>query len=156
MPTSAIRIEQRSRKHKDLGDITNRHIYAIAAKQQQTYVAVAAKPYEQSISTYKLATFHTVDKDNNFPYPFEDIPNLIITGRYSGATLPKNDIIFRHIFERGHAATREVLQACRTYAAYTIRKRLGIALQMDAHGDRVIVDSKKTSSRSELFRTRDI
>jgi hypothetical protein len=62
---------------------------------------VAANSPHQAIITYKLATFHTVDKDNTYLYPYEDIPHLLITGRYSGATLPKYEIVFGHIFERG-------------------------------------------------------
>ena len=93
------------------------HIAAIAAGQLQTYAAVAAKSYEQYVSTYKPATFHTIDRDNDFSYPFEDIPRLLITRRYSEAALPKNEIIFTQIFEREYAATRDILQACRAYAA---------------------------------------
>jgi hypothetical protein len=96
---------------------------------------VAAIPPNLARIPYKPATFHTIDKDNSYLYPFEDIPHLLITRRYYRATLPKNEIVFKHIFERGHAATGEVLQACRIYAAQAIRKRLGIALQSDAHGD---------------------
>ena len=65
----------------------------------------------QAITPYKPATFHKIDKDNNFAYPFEDIPHLLITCKYSGDTPPKYELVFRHIFERGQAAIREVLQA---------------------------------------------
>ena len=104
---------------------------------------MASIPPNQAIIPYKPATFHTVNKDNNYAYPFENIPHLLITDRYSGAALPKYEFIFRHIFERGEAATREVLQACRTYAVREIRKRLGIALTTDAYGDPITVVTKK-------------
>ncbi len=55
-----------------------------------------------------------------------------------------------------YAATREVLQACRTYAAHAVRKRLGIALQTNAYGDPVTVSTKKSTSGTEWFLTRDI
>ena len=62
---------------------------------------VAANPPHQAVITYKPAVFHTVDKDNTYLYPYEYIPHLLITRRYSGATLPQYEILFIHIFERG-------------------------------------------------------
>jgi hypothetical protein len=50
----------------------------------------------QAITPYKPATFHKIDKDNNFAYPFEDIPHFLITSIYSRATLPKYELILRH------------------------------------------------------------
>jgi hypothetical protein len=75
--------------------------------------------------------------------PLEDIPHLLLTCKYAGATMPKNEIVFRHIFERGLPATREALQACRTYALHAIRKRIGIVLQMDDYGDAITMITKK-------------
>ena len=124
------------------------------ANHQLTYAAAAA--HASPITTlYKPSTFHTVTKDNTYTYPFEDIPHLLITGRYSGATSPKNEILLKHIFEKGQAATREVLQACRTYTMQTIRNRLGIALQIDNIGDPITVVTKRTE-KSEWFLTVDI
>jgi hypothetical protein len=100
-----------------------------------TYAAATATNSPQAITPYRPTTFYTVDKDNTYPYPFEDTPHLLITGRYLGATLPKNEIVFRHIFERGQAATREALHARRTYAMQAIRNILGISLMNDAVGD---------------------
>jgi len=114
--------------------------------QQWTYSAVTAIPTNQALIQYKHATFHTIERDNSYLYPFEDIPHILIRGRYSRATLPKNEIVFMHIFERRHAATRDVLQACRTYASHAIRKRIGIAMQSDAHGDPVTVVTDKKPS----------
>jgi len=46
-----------------------------------TYAGAAAANNEQQITAYKSATFHTVGMDNIYPYPFEDIPHLLITCR---------------------------------------------------------------------------
>ena len=97
------------------------------ANHQLTYAATST--HASPITTlYKPTTLNTVTKDNTYTYPIEEIPHLLITGIYPGATLPKNEIVFKHIFEKGQAATREVLQACRIYAMQTIRHILGIAL----------------------------
>jgi hypothetical protein len=98
MPSASNQLEHRS---------SNRHAGEAFSTQQAndntqiTYAAAAAKHQDNTVTIYKAATFHTVDKDNTYNYPFEDIPHLLITGRYSGATLPKNEIVFRHIYERG-------------------------------------------------------
>jgi len=117
---------------------------------------VAAIPPNQAIITYKPATFHTVDMDNNYLYTFEDIQHLLIIGRYSGATLPKHEILFRFIFERGQSAIRELLQAYHAYAVQAIRKRLGIELTTHAFGDPVTVVTKKYTFGTEWFLTGDI
>ena len=111
---------------------------------------------DQPIYVYKPATFYTVERDNAYPYPLEDIPHLLLTCKYSGATMPKNEIVFRHIFERGLPATREAVQACRTYAVRAIRKRIGIALYMDDYGDPITVVTKKANTNSDWFLTGDI
>jgi len=115
--------------------------------RQLTYAAATTHALPIT-SLCKPMTFHTVTKDNTYTYPFEDIPHLLITGRYSGATLPKNQIVFKDIFERGQAAThREVLHACCTYAMQSIRNRLGIALQIDNIDDPINVVTKRTKNR---------
>jgi len=91
------------------------------ANHQLTYAA-ASTHASPTTTLYKLTTFHTVTKDNTYTYPFEDIPHLLITGRYSGSTLSKNEFVFKHIIEKEQAATREVLKACR------------IQLHMDCNG----------------------
>ncbi len=113
MPLAAKQLEHRTFV-RNAGDIINTQ--QANTNKQITYAAAAAKHQDNTINFYKAATFHTADKDNIYCYPFEDIPHLLINGRYSGDTLPKNEIVFRHIFERGHNATRETLQACRSYA----------------------------------------
>jgi hypothetical protein len=109
----------------------------------------AAKYQDNTVVVYKAATYHTIYRDNSYCYPFEDIPRLLITCRYSGATLPRNEIVFRHIFERRQAATRETLQARRSYATQTIRKRLGIAMQLEHLGDPIIRVTKKDNTSNE-------
>ena len=94
----------------------------------------------QTIVPSKSQTYHTVGKDVGFIYPFVTQPHLLLTGRYSGSDDNKNDIVFRHIFHAGHAATRELLQRLRTEAHSAIRKRLGMnLLYTDSQGDTVTV-----------------
>ena len=107
------------------------------------------KYQDQTVAVYKPATFHKVDRDNRFPFPYEDIPHLIVTGRYLGATLRRNEIVFTHIFERGQAATREALHACKPYAIRAIRDRLGIALLQDQLGDPITMATKRTNDNNE-------
>ena len=76
-----------------------------------------------------------------------------MTGRYSRATLPRNEIVFRHIFERGQAATREALHACRSDAIRAIRDRLGIALLQDQLGDPLSMVTKRTNDSNEWHLT---
>jgi len=153
---NANHTEHRPNSHATTTNTTIWQRPASTDDHQFTYSEVAANSPQQALIPYKPTTFHTTDKVNNYLYPFEDTPHLLITGRYSGTTLLKNEIVFQHIFERGHAATREVLQACRTYAVHAIRKRLGIALQTDSQGDPVTVVTKKNNSGSEWFLTGDI
>jgi hypothetical protein len=153
MPSAANQLEHRS---------LNRHAGGAFStpqandNQQITYATTAAKHQDNTVTVYKAATFHTVDKDNTYSYPFEDIPLLLITCIYSGATLPKNEIVFRHIYERGQTATRETLQACRSYAIQAIRKRLGIALHHDHPGDPVTIVTIKHIKSNEWHLTGDI
>jgi len=144
-PTDANHTGQRSNTHASTTNTSILQKTAPTNGHRLTYSEAAVNPPLQALIPYKSATFHTVDVDKNYLYPFEDIPHLLVTRRYSGATLPKYEMVFRHIFERGHAATREVLQACCTYAVHAIRKRLGIALQTDALGDPVTVITKKNN-----------
>ena len=94
MPSAANQLEHRS-SNRHAGDAFSTH-QAIDDKQI-TCAAAAAKHQDNTVTVYKVATFHTVDKDNTYSYPFEDIPHLLIAGRYSGAKLPKNEIVFRQI-----------------------------------------------------------
>jgi len=90
-------------------------------------------------------TYHTVSQDAGCPFPFEPIPHLLLTGRYSGSTLHQNELVFRHIYPSGLPATRELLQSCRTEAHSAIRKRLGVNLMhQDDHGDIITVVTKKS------------
>ena len=114
MPSTANTLEQRSGDRKAAGDLNSSN--KSTANNQLTYAAAAAHYQDHTFAFYKPATFHKVDMDNSYAFPYEDIPHLQITGRYSGGTLSKNNIVFGHIFERGQAATREALHACKSYA----------------------------------------
>ena len=113
--THPILPEHRSNAHQDIRDNTNGHFEGTSVGRQLTYAAADGTHKDKPITTYKPATFHTIDMDNIYPYLLEDIPHRMLTCNYSGSTLPKNEIVFRYIFKRGQPATREVLQACRTY-----------------------------------------
>ncbi len=93
---------------------------------------------------YKQTTFHTIAKDGMIPFPFEANPHLQVTSRYSKSKLPLNEMVFRHIFEPGKYATREVLRLCRTAAAKAIKSRLGFALIQDHIGGPITVVTKRT------------
>jgi hypothetical protein len=93
---------------------------------------------------YKQPTFHTIAKDEMIHFPFEAIPHLQVTCRYSKSKLPLNELVFRHIFEPGQYATREVLHLCRTAAAKAIKSRLGFTLIQDHIGDPITVVTKRT------------
>jgi hypothetical protein len=152
MPSAANQLEHCS-SNRHAGEAINTQ--QANDNKQITYAIAAAKHQDNTVTVYKAATFYNVDKDNTYSYPFEDIPHLLITGRYSGATLPKNQIVFRHIYERGQTATRETLQACRSYAIHAIRKRRGIALQHDHLGDPVTIVTKKHIGSNEWNLTGD-
>jgi hypothetical protein len=83
-------------------------------------------------------TFHTVAKDVGFPYPFAANPHLLITGRYSGNTDNNHELVFRHVFPAGHAATKELLQSCRTL----------MRLETPSHSSRRRQRNKKGSGHS--------
>jgi len=98
MPLAANQYEHRS-INRYAGETPSNQ--QLNVQKQITYAAAAAKYPDNTVAVYKTATFHIVEKDLTYSYPFEDIPYLQISGGYSGATLPKNEIVFRHIFERG-------------------------------------------------------
>jgi hypothetical protein len=58
---------------------------------------------------HRTPTYHTVAKDADYHHPFESLPHLLLTGRYSGSTLPWKDMVFRNVFPTGRVATRELL-----------------------------------------------
>jgi hypothetical protein len=93
-------------------------------------------------------------KDADYHYPFEYLPHLLLTGRYSGSTLPCNEMVFRNVFPTGQVATRELLQSHRTAAHIAIRKRIGINLMhSDAQGDIIAVVTKKTDKQQGEWTT---
>ena len=87
-------------------------------------------------------------KDVGFTYPFAANPHLLVTGRYSGSTDNNHELVFRHDFPAGQAATRELLQSCRTAAHPTIIQRMGInLLYTDAIGDTVTSVTRKAEKQ---------
>jgi len=105
-----------------------------------------------------LPTYHTVAKDQGYPYPFAINLHLSITCRYLGSTYNTNELVFRHFFPAGHLATRELLQRYRTEAHAAIRKRLGVNLSYtNTLGDTVTVVTKKADPhQGEWITTGDI
>jgi hypothetical protein len=89
---------------------------------------VAPASPEANYTLPRLPTYHTVEKDQGYPYPFAENSHLLIKGKYSNSTYNSNELVFRHFFPAGHAATPELLQRHRTEAHVTIRKRLGVNL----------------------------
>ena len=85
MPSTANTFKQRSRDRKAARDLNSSH--KSTANNQLTYAAAAANYQDHTVAVYKPATFHKVDRDNSYAFPYEDIPHLQIIGRYSGGTL---------------------------------------------------------------------
>ncbi len=77
-----------------------------------------------SILPYRTPTFHNIAEDGMIPFPFETTPHLQVAGRFSKSKLPQHELVFRHIFEPGQYATREVVQLCGTAAAKGVKDRL--------------------------------
>ena len=96
----------------------------------------------------RLPTYHTVAKNQGFPYPFAKNPHLLITGRYSGSQDNLNELVFRHFYPAGQSATRELLQRCRTDTHAAIRSRLGANLfHTNTLGDTITVVTKKADQQ---------
>jgi len=84
-------------------------------------------------------------RDAAYSHPFEALPHLLLTGRYSGSTLILNEMIFRYVFSVGYATTRELIQSHRTAAHIAIMWRLGINLvHADSQGDTITVVKTKS------------
>ncbi len=83
MPSAAYTLEQRSGDRKSAGDVNSSH--KSTANNQLTYANAVAQYQDHTVAVYKPATFHKVDRDNNYAFPYEDISHLQITGRYSEA-----------------------------------------------------------------------
>ena len=69
-PTDATHTKNRSNKHQATTSTIIWENSANTAGQQQTTAAAAAIPTNQALIPYKLATFHTIDRDNSYLYPF--------------------------------------------------------------------------------------
>ena len=90
--------------------------------------AATSQTQSTEMVLYKTPTFQNTAKDGMIPFPFEVHPHLQVTSIYSKSKLPHDELVFRHIFEPGQYATREVLQLCRTATAKAVKGRMGVAL----------------------------
>ena len=81
---------------------------------------------------YRETTFHEVDSDNKFPYPFLDISQLNITYRYSGIKTPRYTIIFNTFLCTDRRPQGRHFQHAAHMQPVT---RLGIALMIDVTCD---------------------
>ena len=106
----------------------------------------------------KLPTYHTVARDPAVPYPFAANSHVLITDKYSGSNDNQNELVFRHVYPAGQAATKEVMQRYLTEAHATIRKRLGVNLfYTDALGDiGTVVTRKSNKHQGDRILTGDI
>ena len=84
------------------------------ARPNINWAEAIGHPPSQQLVQLRNPTYHTVSQDAGCPFPFEHIPNLLLTSRYFGSTLHHNELVFRHIYPIGLAATRELLQSCHT------------------------------------------
>jgi len=125
-------------------DLSNPNHVTQPARPNLTWTEAIGHPPSQQVVQFKNPTYHIVAHDAGHPFPFEHIPHLILTRRCSGSTLIQNEIVFRHIYPIGHAATKEMLQSCLTEAHVAIKKRLGLnLLHTDVHGDIITIVTKK-------------
>jgi hypothetical protein len=95
---------------------------AALASPNRTWADALRVIWTNTLAVCQL-TLHTVAKDMGFPYPFAANPHLLVTGRYSGSTNNKHELVFRHIFPAGQAATRELPQRWSTVAHTSINQR---------------------------------
>ena len=118
------------------------------ARSTSTWAEAIGHPRApHTIVPHRTPTYHTVAIDAGLPHPFEPLPHLLLTGRYSGSTLSTNELVFRFVFPAEQSATRELLQSHRTAAQTAIRKRLGInLLPTDALGDVITIVTKNRIS----------
>jgi len=118
------------------------------AKPPLSYAEAAELPPTQphDTTTAQNPTFHTEAQDPRYSHTFEPIPHLLITGRYSASTLLPSELVFRNVFQTDQAATRELLNSCRTEAHRAVKTRLGInLLPTDTHGYTITIITKKAN-----------
>jgi predicted negative regulator of RcsB-dependent stress response len=73
----------------------------------------------------------------------------LITGRYIASTLLPDEIVFRNVFQPGQAATRELLQSCRTEVHRAVKTRLGTnLLPTDTHGETITTITRKANNQT--------
>jgi hypothetical protein len=128
------------------------------AKPARSYAEAAGSPPPHHLNTANQnPTYHTEAQDPGFPHPFDPIPHLQLTGRYSGSTLLQNELVFRNVFPYGQAATRELLQSSRTEAYRALKTQMGFNIPpTDTHGDTVTVVTKRSDTAGSWVTTGDI
>ena len=156
-PSSELPQEGSPRRHNSQGqhDETNLKQAIQPARPTSSWAEAIGHPQAtHSLVPHRTPTYHTVARDADYHHPLEAPPHLLLTGRYSGSTLPWNEMVFRNVFPSGQAATRELLQSHRTTAHIAIRKRLGINLMhTDAQGDIITVVTKKMDKQQGEWTT---
>jgi hypothetical protein len=71
-----------------------------------------------------------------------------ISFHFIASTLLPNELVFRNALKSGQAATRELLQSCRTEAHRAVKNILGInLLPTDTHGDIITVVARKANNQ---------
>jgi hypothetical protein len=112
--------------------------------------AIGHAPDKHQAVQYKNPTYHTIAQDVGFPFLLEHIPHIKLTDKYYGSFLLHNELIVRHFYPAGKAATRELLQSCRTDVHNAILKRPGTNLMhTDIHGDTITNVTKKSENSKE-------
>jgi len=122
-------------------------------RPERTWADAARASSRNNKLTIMHPTFHTVAKDLGLPYAFATISLLFITCTYSSNTENLNELVFKHVYPAGKAATRELLHSYSIEAHAAIYKRLGINLFCTDVMRYTLTDvtSKKESSTDSGF-----
>ena len=150
-PSSEFPQESSPRRSNTHGQHGQTHLKQAIQPARSTppWAEAIGRPHaEQQLVPHRTPTYHTMAKDAGYHYPLKTLPHLNFPGRYSGSTLPWNEMVFRNVYPAGQATRRELLHSHRTAAHIAIRKRLGInRMHTDAQGDIITVVTKKTDKQ---------
>jgi len=73
-----------------------------SARSTPSWAETIRRPHaEQQLVPHQTPTYRIVARDVDYHYPFESLPHLLLTGRYSGSTLPWNEMVFGNVFPVG-------------------------------------------------------
>ncbi len=152
MPSPEFTSEHRPMSPKDRGqydhqDLTNT---SSPAKPKLSYAKAARTPPTRQHTSHlsQTPTYRTEAQDLGFPHPINTILHLLIAGRYSTYILLPNELVFRYVFQLGHAATRELLQSWCAEAHRAVKNMLGANLQLtNAHRDTATVVTMKANTQ---------